>query len=217
MTITARYGGRCGRCGEWFEAGTAILWERGTAATHATLAACEAAKVAADAKRSAPKVVVSLEGLVAFLDGAKQRGLKYPKARFLAPGGGELRLSVAGEQSRFPGCIQVVVRDTWIGRVRPDGSVDGQLKTDTRVLETLRAIALDPVTAAKAYGALMCRCSFCDAALTDAGSVEVGYGPVCAKHWGLPHHPKGTPTLAPVGAAAPVDTSVPLGTRLIEL
>lgn len=36
--------------------------------------------------------------------------------------------------------------------------------------------------------------------LTDAGSVEVGYGPVCASHWGLPHSPKGTPALSAVAA-----------------
>ena len=49
--------------------------------------------------------------------------------------------------------------------------------------------------------------SFCALPLTDAGSVEVGYGPVCAKHWGLPHTPKGTPTVSP--AAAPVDPYTP--------
>ena len=27
---------------------------------------------------------------------------------------------------------------------------------------------------------------------TDAGSVEVGYGPTCAKRWNLPHTPRGS-------------------------
>ena len=58
------------------------------------------------------------------------------------------------------------------------------------------AVAADPAAAAKAYGALMGRCSFCDTAITDEGSVEVGYGPVCAKRFGLPHTPKGTKVLA---------------------
>lgn len=44
----------------------------------------------------------------------------------------------------------------------------------------------------------MCRCSFCGLALTDEGSVEVGYGPVCAKRWGLPHQPHGVRVLTSV-------------------
>ena len=53
------------------------------------------------------------------------------------------------------------------------------------MLQTLTAIAADPATAAKAYGALMARCSFCGHPLKDDGSVDVGYGPKCAKQWGL--------------------------------
>lgn len=77
----------------------------------------------------------------------------------------------------------------------------GSLASNTAVLEALNTIAADPAAAAKAYGALMGRCSYCDKALTDEGSVEVGYGPVCAAKYGLPHHPKGTRVLEPAAAA----------------
>jgi hypothetical protein len=44
----------------------------------------------------------------------------------------------------------------------------------------------------------MCRCSFCGLALTDEGSVFMGYGPICARNYGLPHVALGTYELLPV-------------------
>ena len=124
---------------------------------------------------------------------AQARGLSYPKARFLAPGGrGELRLTLAGPRSKVPGSIQVYVANQWVGRVEPpDGRVTGSLASEPALLDMLVMIANNPAEAAQAYGALTCRCSFCGLPLTDDGSVEVGYGPTCAKRWGLPHQPKG--------------------------
>lgn len=194
MTIRSKYQGTCGRCGRGFAAGTLINWSRGSAATHASLDVCNAAKAA-----PAPATVtVNLKPVADFLAAARARGLKFPNCRFLAPNGGELRLSTAGSQSKFPGAIQVKVDDNWIGRVGLDGVVAGPLSTMADVVATLTSIALDPVKAAKEFGALHCRCSFCNTALTDEGSVEVGYGPVCAKHWGLPHKPKGSKLLTAV-------------------
>jgi len=133
---------------------------------------------------------------------AQARGLKHPKARFLAPPGAtsspgaigrELRLTLAGARSKAPGSIQVYIGDDWIGRVEPpDGRLVGKLASDQVLIDTLLQIACNPAEAAQAYGALMGKCSFCGLQLTDEGSVEVGYGPVCAKKWGLPHQPKGT-------------------------
>jgi hypothetical protein len=189
MVITSRFAGRCKRCGGAYPVGAQIEWDRVLGARHVTAAECQAAK-------AAPVPVVNLAPVVAFLRGAQARGLKCPKARFLAPGGGELRLSMAGTTSRYPGALQVRRNDEWIGRVMPDGSVEGPLAGDAEIITALVAIAAAPAEAARAYGVLMCRCSFCDLALTDAGSVEVGYGPICAKKWGLPHSPKGTPAVA---------------------
>lgn len=192
MTITARFPGQCKRCGQRIEAGESIIWVKGEGAEHARV--CQRPAVAP------PVQTVNASEIAAFLLAAKARGLKYPKARFLAPDGQtELRLTVAGEQSKAPGSINVFLGEAWTGRIRPDGALNGgALATDAALLATLRQIALDPAAAAKAYGALMCRCSFCNLPLTDAGSVEVGYGPTCAKSYGLPHKPKGTPALSAV-------------------
>ena len=109
--------------------------------------------------------------------------------------GREMVLSLAGNTSKYPGSVQVKVGGEWVGRIEPTGKVAGPLSNRKDVLDTLASIAVDPAAAAKAYGALTCSCSFCGKGLTDEGSVEVGYGPVCAAHWGLPHTPKGTPVV----------------------
>ena len=200
--MTAKFPGTCKSCGGRITAGDAIVWSKALGAVHFSAEACIAAK-AAQAAKPAPVAVTATSAapIASFINAAKARGLKFPKARFLAPDGrSEMRLSVAGERSKAPGAINVLIADEWIGRITVDGDVQGGLRTRGDVLATLDAIAVDPAVAAKAYGALMCRCSFCNLPLTDAGSVDVGYGPVCAKSWGLPHAPKGTPELKAVAA-----------------
>lgn len=192
MTITAKFNGRCVGCGETLVAGTAIEWTKGVGARHVGL--CPAVQ-------ARPVVTVKAASIVAFLTAARERGLKFPKVRFLAPRGGEMRLSLAGASSKYPGAVQVKIDGEWIGRVGADGVVAGRAM-DAMVVATITAIAADPAAAAKAYGAMMSRCSFCGLALTDAGSAEVGYGPVCAKHYGLPHAPKGTPDVRMVPLTA---------------
>lgn len=193
MTMFAKFAGRCRNCNGEIAVGERILWVKGFGAAHATMAACQSAKPV-EPKAPAPIVKAGFSGsaIVAFITQARERGLKFPKVRFLHAGA-EMRISLAGARSKAPGSINVLIGDEWIGRVEPDGTMRGALKTRDDVQATLARIAADPVTCAKEYGALMGRCSFCNLQLTDAGSVEVGYGPVCAKHYGLPHHPKGTP------------------------
>lgn len=192
MTITARFAGRCARCRQPIAPGAVIDWDKTTrATTHAE--PCAPVPEQMD-------IVLDGAPIAAFLGRAKARGLKFPKARFLAPDGqSELRLSVAGDRSRVPGAINVVVGTEWRGRVRPDGTLDGALALDATLVATLRRIALEPAQCAKEYGALMGRCSFCNLTLTDEGSVGVGYGSRCAEKYGLPHRHRGTPGLRPVG------------------
>lgn len=188
MTMHSKFPGTCKRCNGRFPQGTLIEWTKAQGAQHIVCPQVQAPQ--------APQVKLSgLSALVAFLQAARDRGLKFPKARFLAPGNEEMRLSVSGLQSRVPGSVQVVVANQWIGRVEPDGTVKGQLRDDMVLQALLEHIAQDPAQHARAYGALMCRCSFCSKSLTDDGSVEVGYGPVCAQNYGLPHTAKGTHTL----------------------
>lgn len=58
------------------------------------------------------------------------------------------------------------------------------------VVDALRTIAADPTAAAVKHGKVSGCCCFCARPLTDAGSVEHGYGPTCAEKYGLPWQSK---------------------------
>lgn len=199
MTMISKFAGKCTACGSYMPAGTTIDWAKGAGAKHAIAAQC----VQQPAAAAVPAPVVNAAPIVAFLNAARDRGLKFPKVRMLAADGQrELRLQLAGAGSKYPGAVQVTLQGEWIGRILPDGHVAGPLAQASHAAHVphLQAIAADPAAAAKAYAALFCRCSFCGLELTDAGSVEVGYGPICAAKFGLPHTAKGTPKLTPAAA-----------------
>jgi hypothetical protein len=195
--MTAKFAGRCVLCHGDIVVGSPINWAKGFGASHLA-GMCSVQPIIATPVVTLPSIVLTgAAGVVAFLTAAKAH-LKNPKARFLAPDGkSEMRLSLAGGATKYPGAVQVKVNGEWVGRINADGSLMRPLSTPDYVA-TLTAIASNPAAAAKAYGALMGQCTFCGLQLTDAGSVEVGYGPICAGHWGLPHTPKGTPTLSVV-------------------
>jgi hypothetical protein len=202
MTIIAKFNGICANCKGTITAGESINWQRGGASTHASAATCAIARGRAVFADAAPVVrpTVSLSGLVAFLKAARERGLKFPKTRFAAPGNGELLLSLAGDDSKNPGAVYVKLNGEYAGKVTREGAAYGV----DALLPTLQAIEADPAAAGAAYGALTGRCSFCGLGLTDEGSIEVGYGPVCARRYGLPHAPKGSAKVVPVVNVAPV-------------
>jgi hypothetical protein len=52
--------------------------------------------------------------------------------------------------------------------------------------EIITQLAADPVIVAAGYGQVIGSCSFCGLALTDLRSLSTGYGPICARNWGLP-------------------------------
>ncbi len=202
--MVSKFAGTCKSCNTAMPAGTLIAWSKDAGAKHADGGLCIKARVAAQAAAAAapapvvaPAVTLDASPIVAFLQAARLRGLKFPAVRFLAPGGGELRLSLAGAGSKAPGSVQVKVGGEWQGRVEPNGAVVGmRLAGNPALVSAMNRIAAAPALAAAEYGKLTGCCSFCDRALEDAGSVLVGYGPVCAKRYDLPHKPQGTPVLA---------------------
>lgn len=199
MVMKSKFSSRCTACGGRIAAGEEIELVRGVkGAKHATVAQCAAAK--ASAAQSTPKI--DLAKIVEFLRAARVRGLKHPKLRVLdVDGRTELRLGLT-TQGTSPGSVSVVRADTFVGCVRPDGSTTSDLSRDTQLQQHILRVAEDPVTAAKEYAAVMGRrCSFCSKSLTDEGSTDVGYGPICARKYGLPHTPKGTPELSQVPVA----------------
>lgn len=200
MNITSKFAGTCKACGGRFSQGTIINWTREFGAKHLTENECNAHTALDLPEPEDTKLDAS--GIVTFLTAAKDRGLKWPKANFLAPNDRTLRLSVSGPDSRVPGSVQVKLNQEWIGRVEPDGTVYGRrLSEDGAVLDLLKLIETEPAEQAKRYGSVTGQCSFCAKTLTDEGSIEVGYGPVCAARYELPHKPRGSKATKPVAPA----------------
>jgi len=206
MIINSRFAGFCKKCNGRIAVGQTINWERSEGSTHVNAADCvaKAAPVKADAApiaaflRAAYTRAQERAAERAAKTGKRAVTVKQPNVRFLGPQNAELRLTLAKASSKNPGAVFVYLRDEYLGSIAVDGTVRGDLTRRVDVLTLLTTIAAAPAVAAKAYGALYCHCSFCNLKLEDAGSVEVGYGPICADNYGLPHTPKGTPALKTV-------------------
>jgi hypothetical protein len=101
----------------------------------------------------------------------------------------EVKLYVAGAQANVPGSVNVkdAITRQWYGRIRQDGRFEHSMKSPPprRLVQLLQAFAKDPEAVAAEHGKLSGKCCFCNSTLTDERSTAVGYGPVCAKHFGL--------------------------------
>lgn len=117
--------------------------------------------------------------------------LKYPKIRLQTNNRKPVVLNVAGPKSRYAGQVNVTDGgpygdNTWYGRIDEQGEWTVSNAGDNDVADVLRRLADDPAETAAEYGRLTGRCCFCNTALEDERSTSVGYGPVCAKNYGLP-------------------------------
>jgi hypothetical protein len=138
-------------------------------------------------------VPVNATGIEALLRSANKR-LKYPAVKLRTEDGTYLRVSIAGDRSKNPGAINVVGEGVWPDRPFYGWIKDGAYVPHHNVFEeaataigaALQAFAADPAGVAGAYGKKTGACCFCSRRLDDARSVDVGYGPTCADHYGLP-------------------------------
>jgi hypothetical protein len=153
-------------------------------------------KIAVDA--TTPKAPIAgvnadLSGVVALMQTAKTH-LKWPKIT-LNVNGVTIQLSVAGPHSKNPGSINITDggrfgNNQYFGRIDPATGVLAPGRAITNeIRNALTELAKDPAGMAAAHGKRTGNCCFCRRCLTDereGRSVEVGYGPICAKHYGLP-------------------------------
>jgi hypothetical protein len=135
---------------------------------------------------------------------ASQR-LEYPKVRLTA-GDVHLKLSIAGERSKYRGQIRVMENDPakttqegvpgleaqrYLGRIDLSGNYlpSHQLLDEVEfsfISDALRQFVQHPAEFAGEQGRATGVCCFCAHLLEDPRSVSVGYGPTCAKNRGLP-------------------------------
>lgn len=143
--------------------------------------------VEATKPKPSPVSLGNLERIKALFGKAGQK-LKSPAIHLMTEGDIEVKLFIGSDYSKFPGRVYVgnANRDRYCtyGTVNEAGEYE-PIKENRDVLAILLRFAADPEGVAAEFGRLTGRCCFCNTALTDQRSVDVGYGPVCAKNYGL--------------------------------
>ncbi len=149
-------------------------------------------KIANDQLKPATPTVTlgDVKGILDLFNTAGSR-LKYPKIHLQTVGGQEICLSVAGPNSKQPGTVNVTNgggfrEGTWFGRIMLDGEFKPSRDCTDAITEYLVAFAQDPARIAAEDGRRTGRCCFCSLKLTDARSLEVGYGKRCSENYNLP-------------------------------
>ena len=123
---------------------------------------------------------------------ARPTSLKRPKLRF-EHDGLSVVLSPAGVGTRNEGMFYVKVNGDYAGKLGKDDVFNRspeftRSSANGKVSEVISEVAKDPVNFAIKFGKLSGNCCFCTHELDNAESLHWGYGPVCAKRWGLPHN-----------------------------
>lgn len=140
--------------------------------------------------------VGDLSGILALFERARQH-LRFPAIVLSVPQASTIQVSMAGQNSRVPRSLNVTAFDEyfmgrrrWFGRVLQNGTFEQsrELLPDAArlITERLQQLATDPARVAAEHGRLTGRCCFCNRGLDDERSTAMGYGPVCARHYGLP-------------------------------
>lgn len=135
-------------------------------------------------------VEADMSGIVKLMHDANEH-LKWPKIRLATEDECPVVLSVAGPRSKTPGAINITDggpygMNTWYGRIQTSGTFEPSRSCTDEVVELLVNMSDHPAEAAAAHGHKTGNCCFCNRELTDERSTSVGYGPICAGHYGLP-------------------------------
>lgn len=141
-----------------------------------------------------PEQLSGFDAVLKLFAAAKEH-LKFPKITLKTPEGVIVKLSLGGVKTKYAGSVLVYGEGkypyrTYYGQITPEGfwkpaGAASQLPGLTPLLVEFGA---NPTFVAKAHGVLTGLCCFCNKTLglgEDKRSVTIGYGPVCAKHYGL--------------------------------
>ena len=118
---------------------------------------------------------------------ALKAGIKRPKVNT-----GDLLFSLAPAHGHNAGHVYVKGEKDdygdrpYLGKITPEGKFFAGRGVEDEVKQRIAEIGADVVGSAKAHGAQHNNCCFCSRDLTTDESVSNGYGPICAKRYGLP-------------------------------
>lgn len=165
-------------------------------------------------------MIDNVAGIIDLFSTAKANGLQWPKIRLALPGGMPVELSVVGS-GKNEGKIRVTnggkygdYGTLFFGFIETNGRFSGRSED---ILSVLVKFSVNPAQVAAEYGKGTGECCFCARPLTNgkAGSVEVGYGPICADKFGLPWQPNSKDYDMIVGSPV-VQADTPKGWDAIE-
>ena len=145
--------------------------------------------------RDSSRETDDLSNIVILFERTIAKGALKPIIR-VAIDGEMFRFSVAPETGKNAGCFYVkhcsmvdgYTEATYFGKVTAQGQYVPLHGADARLVQLLREVNEDFVTAVQEYGAVTGACGFCALKLNDPVSIALNYGPICADNYGLPHN-----------------------------
>lgn len=143
----------------------------------------------AAAPAPAPAQQVNVQKIQELFTTAAQR-LRRIKVALQAASGQRVVFTRAGAMSKYAGQIMITDgapfgQNKFFGRIDENGDFYATRSADADIRNLVTEFANNPAETAGKYGRLTGGCSFCSHKLDDNRSLEVGYGPVCAKRFGL--------------------------------
>lgn len=143
----------------------------------------------ATAPAAAPAQQVNVQKIQDLFATAAQK-LRRIKVSLQAASGQQVVFTKAGPTSKYAG--QILITDggpfgsnKFFGRIDVNGDFYATRNAVQDVQSLVTEFADDPAEVAGKYGKLTGSCSFCNHKLDDGRSLQVGYGPVCAKRFNL--------------------------------
>jgi hypothetical protein len=145
----------------------------------------------ATAPKPAPVAYVTVDfKAIQDLFDVASKTMKRIKVRLQTADGQSVVFNRAGAMSKYAGQIMITDgqpfgQNKFFGRVDVTGEFFATRSATQEVCELVKEFSEDPAQTAGRYGRLTGGCSFCSHGLKDERSTQVGYGPVCAKRFGL--------------------------------
>ena len=120
------------------------------------------------------------------------KALKSPSVQAVSENGKPVVLTLLGKKSPKVGSLKVTDggpygSNEWYGYISPEGVWSKTHKATADIEAAVKHLGSDPAGAAKGYAKLTGKCCFCNLPLHGENeiSVSLGYGPTCAKNFGL--------------------------------